>query len=573
MMAHSQSECIQFRKGQNMENNKQYCILCGAENKLTDKFCHKCGESLDQKDEELKDYAVDKVKEKVKETVEEKATDTFLDMLKKFLNSKAYGILLSLSIVAGVGGILVGGDGIKEFSKDVPGMFKDGKIYAWSFNYDDALFHAGVSGYPGYDENGNVDKVYLAGEIHFSQYIDLKVIGSNGRTLIDEKIEHDDNADTNRYCYVVQDMGAVIESDPEAVDGSDTYDQRYVVELGTAKGIRRIEEYKDDILQQATEYYDNGNMKYQYWLSYNNSIDGEYYYDSESFYDEEGRITLSHAVYEGTEQSRTEYTYSDDGSVWIIYYSNGVIVGQHEKDAQDRTLTNIIYQDDGTYMYKETFEYYPSGALKSEAAYGIAGDEQDVLSDYTEYYENGDRKLYQDYSSGYLYIETVWNEDGTGTSTQYGHTDDGVVYISGYSEFVYDEYNNTMPTKEIDAFNGSSDVMYETVFDHEAGTAVRTGYTTTSDDNGNTATHQGSVFTYGPVTSVTNMKLVETYSDDADYVMRETWGNYIRTYVVFYYSDGTISNETFYDENGNAYKGIAYNPDGTVNENNVATFG
>ena len=53
-----------------MENNKQYCILCGAENKLTDKFCHKCGESLDQKDDQLQSYAKEKVKEICKQNLE-----------------------------------------------------------------------------------------------------------------------------------------------------------------------------------------------------------------------------------------------------------------------------------------------------------------------------------------------------------------------------------------------------------------------------------------------------------------------------------------------------------------------
>ena len=37
-----------------MENKKQYCILCGAENNLTAKFCCKCGESLDQKDDDYR---------------------------------------------------------------------------------------------------------------------------------------------------------------------------------------------------------------------------------------------------------------------------------------------------------------------------------------------------------------------------------------------------------------------------------------------------------------------------------------------------------------------------------------
>ena len=45
-----------------MENKKQYCILCGAENNLTAKFCCKCSESLNQKDDDLQTYAKNKVK-------------------------------------------------------------------------------------------------------------------------------------------------------------------------------------------------------------------------------------------------------------------------------------------------------------------------------------------------------------------------------------------------------------------------------------------------------------------------------------------------------------------------------
>ena len=89
---------------------------------------------MDQKDDDFQTYAKEKVKDKVTGEIKGKATDGLLDMLKKFLNSKAYGIILSLSVVAGATGVLAGGSGVKEFSNNVPGMFKDGTIYAMNLS-------------------------------------------------------------------------------------------------------------------------------------------------------------------------------------------------------------------------------------------------------------------------------------------------------------------------------------------------------------------------------------------------------------------------------------------------------
>ena len=58
-----------------MENKKQFCILCGAENKIQDRFCHSCGQPLEQTDDELKEYVTGKVKEKTKEKAKEKAEE------------------------------------------------------------------------------------------------------------------------------------------------------------------------------------------------------------------------------------------------------------------------------------------------------------------------------------------------------------------------------------------------------------------------------------------------------------------------------------------------------------------
>ena len=256
-----------------MENNKQYCILCGAENKLTDKFCHKCGESLDQKDDQLQSYAKEKVKEKITDEVKGKATDGLLEMLKKFLNSKAYGIILSLSVVAGVGSVLVGGSGVKEFSNSVPGMFKDGTVYAMNLSGMENLgVYGNIGIYPVRDSAGKVSVVYLAGTTHFSMYTDLTVTGSDGKGIIKERIQEDDRG-ARQFCYVVEDVNATVEIVPKAVDGSDIYDGRSEIILGTDYGIRKASEYGKEKLEKVEEYHDNGNLKYQYFISYTNYAD------------------------------------------------------------------------------------------------------------------------------------------------------------------------------------------------------------------------------------------------------------------------------------------------------------
>ena len=547
-----------------MENNKIYCILCGSENKSTDKFCRKCGEKLDQKDDSLQTYAKEKIKDKVTGDIKDKATDSLLDMLKKFLNSKAYGVILSLSIVAASAGMLVGGDGIKEFSQEVPGMFKDGQIYAWSFNYDDALFHAGVSGYPGYDENGNIDKIYLAGEAHFSQYIDLKVTGSNGKTLINEKIEYDENASTNRYCYVIKDLGATITSDPEAVDGSNTYDDNYYIELGTAHGVKKFESHRSGRLERVEEYHDNGIIAYQYWdrgndinpLTGNNEISY-----GESFTDENGRLITSVTMIGDYIETKSSYTYTGDVTTVVYTRENDrITTGYYEKDSQDRTLKQIHYDSEGNKMYTDAFEYYPSGQTKSHSMYGLVDDSEDTLSRYEEYYENGKTKLSQNYYNGRLGEESVYNEDGSGTFTSYGYSATADKhYVGEYAEFTVDENGNHIVSMDITTFSGSADVMYKTEYNRREGTAVKTGYNTTFDENGNTAHHYE--LTYGPVSSVTYLT---SHPNGTVYAGRFN-ERFMPTLYINYYDNGNVEREQYYDAEGNVTKVTVYKPDGSIN--------
>ncbi|MBE6866190.1 MAG: zinc ribbon domain-containing protein [Ruminococcaceae bacterium] len=458
-----------------MENKKQYCILCGAENNLTAKFCCKCGESLEQKDDDLQTYAKEKVKDKVTDEIKGKTTDGLLDMLKKFLNSKAYGIILSLSVVAGATGVLAGGSGVKEFSNNVPGMFKDGTVYAMNLSGMENLgVYGNIGIYPVRDSAGKVSMVYLAGTTHFSMYTDLTVTGFDGKGIIKERIQEDDRG-ARQFCYVVEDVNATVEIVPKAVDGSDIYDGRSEIILGTVYGIRKASEYGPEQLEKVEEYHDNGNMKYQYFITHTIYADeGDVYGDHEIYYDELGREVLNTQTEKGVEIARTETTYYDNGDKLTIGYENGLIDSEWLSDANGNCLRRVVYLDPGVKGYTDEYTYYDNGQVKTESNYGRGGSAEDMLSMYSEYYEDGSKKLYQDYmDDGRLYSESVYNEDGTGNTFQYEYNSDGTRYADIVYDFYTNEYGNTVLTKET-WYNADGSVRNEFAFD-ENGSRVSVG--------------------------------------------------------------------------------------------------
>ncbi len=451
-----------------MENKKQYCILCGAENNMTDKFCHKCGESLNQKDDDLQEYAKEKIKDKVTGDLKDKATNTFLDWLKKFLNSKAYGIILSLSVVAGATSVLAGGvSGVKEFSNNVPGMFKDGTVYAVNLSGMECLeTFGGVGIYPVYDTSGDISLIYLAGSTHFSMYTDLKVTGSGGKVLIDERIQEDERG-ARQFCYVVEDLNASVEIVPKAVDGSDMYDGKAEIVLGTDYGIRKYSEYGKENLEKVVEYHDNGNLKYQYFLSLTIYADEGYVYgDHEIYYDELGRETLNTLVEKGVEVNRTETTYKANGGMTRIIYVDGLIGSEWEEDANGNCLKEVVYLDPGVIGYTDVYTYYDDGTRCTATYYGRGGSPEDGISMYEEYYPDGSKKLYQSFTDeGMLESETIYNQDGTGKSFVYSYDyDPSARYVSREYSFYLDQYGNSVYTKEI---HYNSDGSVRTEYDYD----------------------------------------------------------------------------------------------------------
>ena len=104
-----------------MEQKTIYCILCGQENQAGTERCVGCGQPMEQKDEnQIKEFAGKKVKEGIKDKVKEEAGNLFTSWLSKLVNSQLYGLLLSFSIIASAGTVMAAGNGINEFTGELP---------------------------------------------------------------------------------------------------------------------------------------------------------------------------------------------------------------------------------------------------------------------------------------------------------------------------------------------------------------------------------------------------------------------------------------------------------------------
>ena len=74
---------------------KKYCIYCGTEHAAEDLVCRRCARELDPKENLLKDYLISKTKDKFKGTIE----DNLYELIKKYLLSHLYGVVVSVSVV------------------------------------------------------------------------------------------------------------------------------------------------------------------------------------------------------------------------------------------------------------------------------------------------------------------------------------------------------------------------------------------------------------------------------------------------------------------------------------------
>ncbi|MDO4193281.1 MAG: hypothetical protein Q4D24_08265 [Erysipelotrichaceae bacterium] len=76
-------------------NEKKYCIFCGAENSADVDTCCACGRTMHPEENLLKEYLYSKTKGKL----QGKAEDSFLSVLKNWILSHLYGLVVTISIV------------------------------------------------------------------------------------------------------------------------------------------------------------------------------------------------------------------------------------------------------------------------------------------------------------------------------------------------------------------------------------------------------------------------------------------------------------------------------------------
>ncbi len=74
---------------------KKYCIYCGTEHEAEAEYCWKCSRKLDPEENLLKDYLISKTKD----TAKGKLEDSLFELIKNYLMSHAYGIILTISVM------------------------------------------------------------------------------------------------------------------------------------------------------------------------------------------------------------------------------------------------------------------------------------------------------------------------------------------------------------------------------------------------------------------------------------------------------------------------------------------
>ncbi len=220
-----------------------------------------------------------------------------------------------------------------------------------------------------YDAEGRVIRVdYVDDDIYFSYEYD-----EEGRLSLEETYIRSSNYKTDWYEH--------------EYDGNRKYIRGYEADgfmwfEGTYEGEKRIVEYN---------FERDGSKR-----SWQDDVDGADTKRTE--YDSNGNVLMIEYCY--SDGKVTTYSYSDNGSYYVIYYENGIVVGEkwydenglltsivtvrflennkreyvctdtddnvtrrYIKDSNDNTISDIWYAEDGSEMYSVQFTYSEDGTL------------------------------------------------------------------------------------------------------------------------------------------------------------------------------------------------------------------
>ncbi len=437
--------------------NKIYCIFCGQQNSAADEFCHQCGAKLDPKDEQLQEYLLEKIKGKAADELKGKATDAFLDWLKNFLNSKMYGILLSLTVLVSAGGILLGGTDTSYIQKVDSNIFlqteaqsesqsttesipvESGQSVDFDLGPEDisySVFSAGSVGLVAdLDDAGSLQGLYLlTSKVSFYDETTVVVRDSAGSVALQVTNQVGDTMTSdNILINKIEDIGSTVEA-----TSTEDPTKKYVFGIHPNGALKLYEEYENDVLMYRKEFYDDNNLKYSY-TNYGQyqvydpdrtvNMTEEVFYDpvtdaSDETTGTEYFMNLSTSPYVSRQCSKysTRITWYDDEEYYknSIHLADGVeyikvwyegVLTQSNEYSLDKLHSKAEFINDAGDMEGILHEMYPSGQYKKQIQYVNSPDNP---RDVYEWYENGQIRESLHYEEdGRLRFGDRYAEDGT----------------------------------------------------------------------------------------------------------------------------------------------------------------
>lgn len=386
-----------------MENKYVYCILCGAENNPQAKFCTKCGQPMEQKDDDIAGYITEKVKGKIKDNITDKAQNAFLALLEKFVNSYLYGIVLSISIVMAAATVFAGGG-----SSDITEFNNSNLLYEPNMEVirvDTDLMKLGINYYYGvaYDEKQNIIGSYVCenwpGMYDYSRY-QVRIYDENDNLIADEA-----DMDEQMGCIPLKNLNCRVEIFEPYMD----YIQRTVTTFYPTGEVESQATYDGEGDMHLEVYFKSGARK-----EISNTVktdSGDIKFDSDT-YNENGDLVGMYSEINGKPDRRREIVYGDNYEYTYIYdydesgaefMTNQYVI---EYDENGREIKRGWLNADGTPDEVSYMTYYDSGAMKTSDSYN-----GERLTHHTEYTEDGSKTVYY-YADGRVYNIIYYDANG-----------------------------------------------------------------------------------------------------------------------------------------------------------------